>query len=344
MNGNSHPGRNARAPSDWLGWFVEATVAVAAVELIVLRLFTRTIVHIPGAGEISPFLSTVSSAGRFSYYLASVLLTVTLFLLIGALSRASGHAAGAAAVAVFVALATLARAGIVGDLSLALLVCGCVFALAVVAAHARRGWARLPVLLFAVGFLLSGLYAALQSPVAAELYSTRTPTLLLFGGETLALSAALASPLLLARRPARSTIAVGAGVAVLCSAALVANPSTTKILLLWNFGLAGYFPSIVYGAALGAITITVIGLARQAKVDTAIAVALVAMGGIGLHSTYQSALVVAGLGLLALTGRTSASCRALSPSIAPRARSTTKTRSAAAAGDQRAAPQTELLR
>jgi len=305
MSADPRSERAIGAGAEWLPWFASATVVVAAIELTLLRLFTRTIVHIPGASDLSPILSVVSSVGRFSYYLATVLLIVLLVLLVGAFWRAR-DLMGAGAVLAFLVAAALARAGVVGDLSLALLVCGCVAATAIAAVGAGGGRDRVPVVLFVAGFLLAGSYAVLQSPVAADLRATRVLSPVLVGAEALALSAALASLLLLTHRPARRVIGAGVAVGVVACGALVANPSTTKVLLLWSFGLAGYFPSLVYAVAFGALAVTIIGLVREQRTAAAIAIALVAMGGIGLHSTYQSALVVAGLGLLALTFRASA--------------------------------------
>ncbi|MFN8036427.1 MAG: hypothetical protein U0V73_10870 [Acidimicrobiia bacterium] len=306
---DTRSGRGAGRVSEWFPWFVRATAVVAAVELGVLRLFTRTIVHIPGAAGLSPILSAVSTVGRFAYYLASVLLVATLVVLAAAFRDRRGGAVGAAVVVAFGAVALLARAGFVGDVGLALLVCGCVAAMGMINTRVHSGRTRLPVLLFVAAFLLAGLYAVVQAPGVAEPFAARALSPVLFATEALAVAAALASPVMLTRRPSRRVSAIGAAVALGAFGVLVANPSTTKILMLWTFGLAGYFPSWVYGAALGAVTVTVVGLVREDRGAAALGIALVVMGGIGLHSTYQSALVVVGLGQLALAARWSVPVR-----------------------------------
>ena len=76
------------------------------------------------------------------------------------------------------------------------------------------------------------------------------------------------------------------------------NGPIAKILLLWNVGLAGYLPSVLYGIAAGAVVYTIVVLRATGRRTSAIGLALLFMGGIGLHSTYQTGLVLAGLALL----------------------------------------------
>jgi hypothetical protein len=85
---------------------------------------------------------------------------------------------------------------------------------------------------------------------------------------------------------------------------LLGGAATTKILMLWNFGLSGALPSILYAAAAGALGLTVVALARQRRGLAVAGVALVAIGGIGLHSTYQSGLAVVGLAALCIAAAT----------------------------------------
>jgi len=289
----------------WLWWLVEMTVAAAAAELLVLRLFTRTIIHIPGAQSVSPVWSVIATSGRFAYYLASVLLVATLVLLLRELARRTSQRAmvGAATVTIFVAAGASARTGVVSDLWLALVVSTSVLVLAFFAREAFGGIGWLGIVLFAGGFTLSSLHTVLQSSAFSDLRRPGSTTGLLGAGEALALAGALLAPALLRGRHDRRAALVGIGAALSTFLMLLANTATTKILLLWNFGLAGYFPTVVYAAAFGALVYTVVALARAGDRERALALALLVIGGIGLHSTYQGGLVVAGLALLGLTGR-----------------------------------------
>jgi hypothetical protein len=94
---------------------------------------------------------------------------------------------------------------------------------------------------------------------------------------------------------------------------LAANSSTTKILLLWNFGLPGALPAIAYGLALGAFACTMAVLWRGGDRLAVAALALLVAGGIGLHSTYQSALVVTGLAVLGLAAEPAYGWRSTGP-------------------------------
>ncbi|MCZ7525569.1 MAG: hypothetical protein M5U14_03770 [Acidimicrobiia bacterium] len=291
----------ARAALVW--WLARTTFGVALVELLVLRVFTRTIIHIPGGFQVSWALSGIGEGGRFASSLATVLLTGLLVAVVltvpvwGAPAPGPGSAARSRCSSL---VAAGARAGLLDSWWPALGVAAAVVALAGLARPALDPSGRVVVALFVGGFAAAALHAALRHAAVDGARPPVSTSWLLLAGEALALAAAAASPLLARRRIDRPSLVAGglagAGLALL----LVAQPATTKILLLWNLGLAGYFSPVVHGLAFGALTATLVALTRSGDGHRALALGFLVLGGIGLHSTYQSGLVVAGLALLTL--------------------------------------------
>lgn len=286
----------AGAPTTWLWPVAAATAAGAGVELVVLRIFTRTIIHIPGASGASPVLSLTADIGRFAYYLSCVLLTATVALLVVASATAASTRAmiGAAATATFAAAAIGARVGVVGHDTAGVSALAAAVVLGLVATPTLERRARIPVVAFSGAFAL----AAFDELVGEGVTTAGGGTELRLVAEVLAVVAAVTSPLLLRVRPDRRSIGVGLVAGVVVVAMLTANSWTTTILMLWNFGLAGTLPWVLYGAAFGALSCTFVSLVRDADRGRAIALALLFAGGIALHSTYQTGLVIAGLALL----------------------------------------------
>jgi len=282
-----------------LSWLPQATALVAAVELVILRIFTRTAVHIPGVADLRVFFVPISEVGRFAFYLAAVCLTVTLVLLVFDVGRQGSIAAfaGAAGVALFLSAAVNARVGAADDLTLDLSTVAALMLLSPWALGGLPGRSRSPGILLVSALVLASLIGTEQAVAGAGggLGDRTWPTL---GGELLAVSAAVAAPLIAGRTSKRLALVWGAVIGGIVFAGLLANASTVKILLLWNFGLAGYLPSILYGVAAGAVAYTIVALRAAGRRSYASAIALLFMGGIGLHSTYQTGLVLAGLALL----------------------------------------------
>jgi len=274
--------------------FAIAAAAAAMTELAILRVFTRTAIHIPGAGDAAPGLSAVSELGRFSYYLASVLLAVTLVLVACRLVANSsvGDMVALIGIAALTAVAFGVRAGIVAEGATDVGVIGALIAVGVAATVHLEARARVPVALFVAGFTLTGLDALGGDPGGRSAIR--------IGAETLVLVAAASLPLAMPGRPDRRSLIVGATVGVLVIGAFAANGTTPRILLLWNFGVPGAFPGVVYGVAIGLLVTALVWGWRCGERERTIALVLVACGGIGLHSTYQSALAVVGLALLVI--------------------------------------------
>jgi len=199
------------------------------------------------------------------------------------------------------ATSAVARAGIVGDGLVAIVTTGCVVVLAVCVGATSSRFGRLVACCFAAASACAAAYAALS---AAPLHSSRPSgsPMLLFVAEAAALTGAALSPVLVRGRIDRRAAFVGMAGGLVVFSMLVANASTTKILLLWNVGLAGYFPAVAYAVAFGAFVYTVAALARSGARLHSLSLMLLLAGGVGLHSTYQTGLVVAGLGVLVLLG------------------------------------------
>jgi len=292
----------AQAPAsrgDLVWWLVGATALAGAAELLLLRLLTRTAVHIPGIATLGGPYLVVAELGRFAYYLGAVLLLLTLVGLAWVLARRASPAAlgTAASLLLFLGAALAARVGLIGDALLAPI--SVVTVEVVMLAGATRPGAarRASVLLFGSAFLVSSAYALFQAN-ATENASAANFAWLLPIGEFIVLAWCVEAPLLLRRRPDRASIMWGIGVALATLIALGMGEATTKILLLWNLGLAGYLPDPAYALAFGMLAYALSSAVRSGRSSVATAFGLLIVGGLGLHSTYQTGFVLAGLAML----------------------------------------------
>ena len=87
---------------------------------------------------------------------------------------------------------------------------------------------------------------------------------------------------------------------MLVCAGMLGNGSTSRFLLLCIAGISGSLPSFFYAVAAGALAYTMLRAARSGAPLVSAGLILMVAGGLGLHSTYQSALVVAGFASLAV--------------------------------------------
>lgn len=271
----------------WLVWAVSA-------ELLLLRMGTRTAVHIPGLSAIAGPLTVVSTAAKIAFTAAVVLaLALLLLSMLETWQRGPLAKTAAVAVAVFLGGATATALGA----SVLVLDIVTLVAVVVVAPFAvgdrPRGralwwWAAVVVVLVAA---IPGLTEAAGT---AGLGSVR-PTWLAGPVELVAVVVALASPLLTGTTSSRRAAIVAVVTAAIVGAAFAFGPSTTEILVLWNFGLSGFLPAALYGLAAGCVAHTIVRLTEEGRGTEAAAVFLVIAGGVGLQSTYQSALMLCGL-------------------------------------------------
>lgn len=279
-----------------------ALALAAGIELLILRAFTRTAMHIPALEQLAKPYEVVSFAGRYAYYVAAVLLVLALPLAVASLwSRGDVSArATAAGVSAFAIFATLARLGIGSPAAVDFLTVASVLVVAAAAAGRLRPRAALAAMLFGTGFVLLAGHSLLQSAIAegAEPIDGRP---LLWSGEIVAIGFALSTPWTLSALPGRRSLIAAGVVGLLTFGVFVGNGSTTKILLLWNEGLAGVFPSALYGLAVATMLAAGAGLIARHDRMSAVALVLLVCGGFGLHSTYQTGLIVVALSVLALS-------------------------------------------
>lgn len=277
---------------------VVALGVASAVELVILRLLTRTAVHIPALEHLQTPYEWLSDGGRYAYFVSIALMLPVLALL--ALRLGNGRRLALAGVALFISAAVgssfelIHRAvlDVATITAVSLLAAGVVWHL-----PARRS--AIPVLCFGFATVAGGVYVTMPALQDLGLPSSQ-PVFLLNGLEYFALAFALSSPLLLGRGPDRASQWAGAVVALLGVAVFIGNGSTMRFLLLWNVGLAGLFPGVVYAVAAGALALTAVGFARSGSGLAAAGLLLLVTGGVGLQSTYQSGLVVAGMAAMAI--------------------------------------------
>lgn len=280
-----------------------ATLAVAlgvaaAIELVVLRSFTRTAIHIPALEQLAAPYRAITWFGRFDYYVAVILLAVALPASVVALGRRSPRAGMAAGVAIglFAAAAAFARLGLAGDTLTGWLAIASVVAMALV--FAARSPRRAVVLaIYAAAFALAG------TSVFAD---TRHAGTQLWSAEVLAVAAGVLAPAAFRVGVTRGTVAAGILAGSFAFALLVGSGPTTRILLLWNEGMTGALPAAAYAAAAAALAATLLALARRGELLAATGLLLVVMGGVGLHNTYQTGLAVIGLAVLAVAAQPAA--------------------------------------
>jgi hypothetical protein len=286
----------ALAATDALLRPVLAVLAAAALlELLVLRTFTRTAMHIPDIQALeTPYLG-VTGLGRYAYFVAATSLVASLLLLalaIPARRDARSWAAGLG-VGVFIIAATLAR---LGEGPQAITIALSLSAVATTGAAAAAHSARLAAFIVPVtaAFALGAGYAIGQSLGAGGLGWLHTAM------EIPAVAAALAAPFAFSVPLKGRNLAVAIGTAAVVFLFFAGNPATSRILLLWNAGLSGALPGVVYALAAGVAAGTVAGVVRSGRWQAGIALTLVVAAGVGVESTYQTGLLVCALLLLAL--------------------------------------------
>lgn len=280
----------------WLAWAVTA-------ELVLLRMGTRTAVHIPGIEAIAGPYTIVATAARI-VFAAAIVLCVAL---VGVAIRDLWHAGrdgrvGAVGLGIFAVGAAAALLGapvLVADVATLV----AVVAIAPFAVGRRPRWHAVFWWCVVLVVLVGALPALTEAAGAAGLGTIR-PTWLAGPVETAAVAVALASPILTGSSTSRRAGIVAVVAAVVVGAAFAFGPSTTKILVLWNFGLSGYLPAAAYGLAAACLAHTLVRLVETDRASEGLGLFLVVAGGVGLASTYQSALMlcglaVAGLGVLA---------------------------------------------
>jgi hypothetical protein len=278
------------------------TIAALA-ELLILRTFTRVAIHIPAIDAMAGPYTALAEAGRFAYYTAVVLVIASLAVMGLAAWRSGtvlGQLAAVAVVAIAVPAALLrAGPGLGESAPMNTIMLAAVGLAAVVAAVAwRSGPAVIPAVLGAA-IVLSGWHSVSQGWTALGV-DLPNSLLTLDAAEYLAAGVAVASPWLVAGGISRRAALAGGVAVLLALVTFGGNPATTRFLLLWSHGLTGSLPSVVYAAAAGGYTAAVVMLFSRGRPLAGMGLILLALGGIGIQNTYQTALILAGLLAFAL--------------------------------------------
>lgn len=274
-----------------------AGALVLLVELSALRVLTRTAIHIPGLERIELGYRLVAETGRIAFA-AGIVLVAALIAVVLIDGAVNGKLALAGVLSVVVVVAVAAALGVTSETvvdGVAILAVLTIAVLGFGVTSAPWSWTWLSPALFAGAFAVAGTPSLLGKaapglgvPVAG-LWQT---------AELMAIMGAIAM-LTRARGPVMMrSVYVAAAVGGIAFAMLVAQPTATRTLMLWNLGLAGYFHPFAYAAAVACIAYAVDRAWRVGDRSLAIAVAFIVAGGIGLHSTIQSAAFLMGVVIL----------------------------------------------
>lgn len=274
---------------------ITVTAVVVLAEALLLRGATRVFIHIPGVDVTSGLAGVITEGARLAFRMA-VPLTFALLVLLGLHLWASERGRPrAVSIGVFLGAAVVGR---FDGLSFATdwLVLGVVTAVATSSLLRLEGRARIPIAAWSAAFLMSGVVHVLDQRVADGL-GTLTLPWLGEAAEALALLALLATPLLLRNHLSRLDWLIGTGIATVLAVALLnaEGLSAARILFLWNLGLSGGYPVILYAVAFGSLGMTIAALIRHRCIASAAALVFMSAAGFGIFSSYQTALFVAGL-------------------------------------------------
>jgi hypothetical protein len=284
----------------WLPGLAVALAVAAAIELLLLRVATRTLIHIPGVERAEGPFTLVAELGRLTYSITVVLLAM-LLVAIGLWSARAGRTIEVAAVAAFGLAAMAARLDFMDPLAVVSASIVAVVVLGVAAARRhptfrRRPAARVPLLLIGAAIVLFGLRALSVGAMATGVVAS--DSWLLQVAEMVALAGLILLPLATGR-PDRVSLVAALVVGLSIWVGLTLAGATVKILFLWNLGLAGSFPAWVYALGGAAVIAAALTAARSGRTVWTVAIVLLVAGGFVIQSTYQSALIVASFGVLA---------------------------------------------
>lgn len=309
-----------RRPGDFEGvpdirplvWILAAS---AAVELAILRTFTRTAIHIPDIEALRTPYEILTRGGEFAYFLTLCLLLPAAVAAAVALQR-GGHPQwrlATFALVVFAVTWPLVDLGAISPGALDAMTVAAVLGLGTAILLVSGARSALPVGGFVAAYAASAFFTLAATGDGAM--SVGLQRVLLNMAEIAAVVFACTTPMLLSGSRDRLAIIVAVVTGLLVFGALLGNGSTSRFLLLWNIGLSGSMPSFFYAAAAGGMTYTVLRAMRGGYPLIAAGLVLLVAGGIGLHSTYQSALV--GVGLAALAAGLWVARTETAPSTAP---------------------------
>lgn len=274
--------------------------AVATIELLALRVGTRTLIHIPGIDRVDGAFAVLADLGRVAYSFSVVLLVMVLLGIAVAAARARAIPA-LVSVLLFGLAAAAARVGLVEPswITWVGVVAVIVLGSAVLRRHPllrERAGARVPLLLIGVSIVLFGVRAV--TAVSAGAAAVEGVGWLLAGAEVTAVVGLALLPLVVGR-PDRVAALAAVVIGLAVWASLTFSTATSTTLLLWNLGLAGVVPASAFGLAAAGATAATVTAARRQRPEVVVAIVLLFAGGFAIQNTYQSALLVAAAGTMA---------------------------------------------
>ena len=143
-------------------WLASILVGAALLELAILRIGTRTAVHIPGIENFTGPYQLFAATGRFMFFASVVLLALLLPFLVYDFYR-DGRTHAAACLFTFVIVASLGGLRLIDNDVMAPAVTAIVASLAFVVFARLPRDLRVVVGLFVVAFLAGALQSLLQS-------------------------------------------------------------------------------------------------------------------------------------------------------------------------------------
>ncbi len=286
----------SRRPAAEVPGLARLLVVSVVVELVLLRIFTRTLVHIPGVERLEGPVRIVAEIGRFAFYVALVSLAATLGRYVVCLVQGPGlrRVVAGVSTACFLGVAVAGRLGWVPQAFVGWTV---VVVLGLVAVAGWDGLRSLPLGLYVVSWWAAAWSVLGQSGGIA--LSGASVDLLVSLAEVALVGVGLTAPLLVGVRPGRTAKIAGLAAAVVTVVVLSTQGATVDILVLWNVGIPGWLPGAVYGLAIGGL-VTALWTGITTGESTVVSgVVLLVAGGVGTVSTYQSGLATAALLVLA---------------------------------------------
>lgn len=293
---------------------IRAAAVAVAIELVLLRTTTRALIHIPGLGRFEDPIGIVAEVGRYAYYMAVVLIIafLVIFATTGLRSPSARPRVIGGVLTLYLGFWLLGLLDLASRYSIGWVSLGALLFIVVLTWDGRRS---IPLALFVASSLAAGVSVLGQGDGGG--LSGSTVDALVLASDTLLVLAAISSPLLVVGRIGIRPFLAGAVGTLIAAGAFAGGGSTLSIIVLWNLGVPGWLPDILYAVAFGGFLVTIWAALSRNRPVIAIGVLLLAAGGVGVISTYQTGLALAGLLLAAQRAPDPASPIEVDPIRAP---------------------------
>lgn len=281
-------------------WLLGITVGSALTEFLLLRLFLRMGMVLPGHETLLPLYRFVETLGLVALNLA-VLAAAGLIALIASTRTWRRLGDALAGLALIGALLTNLGLGLlvaVAPPPWVVLLQGSTTVAAVVGVTVRRGGhapGRAGLGLIATVELLALWHVLAQG---ASQLGVPLPGrgISLFLAEGLAVAAALVLPWSFRLRPRQWHLVFGVALGLFFLAVYGARPWMVATISMWTVSFSLFLPGFLYAAALASAGVTLLALRRQrGSPEVAPGLLLVALAGLKLDFSYFALLALAGL-------------------------------------------------